>query len=185
MWFAHVGDFTGNLRLNRLRANGTFIDSVTISTASELWNPTIDTDTLYGIGGPGGTSSLFQRSTDLGKTWTTNDVGQNLFWIDREVHRDFVTNDGGRNLMHNFGTAVSAGKSSDFGYTFSQITNLPIQADWHFIPMRSPSRWMAVGQSYIYTTDDFGGSWKRKDTFIPEFLIPLPSFIGGMVRITA
>jgi hypothetical protein len=182
MWFAHVGDFSTSVRLNRLRADGTFIDFAAVVTpARELWNPTDDTDTLYGI--PNG-SPLFQRSIDLGKTWTTNNVGQNLNWIDREVHRDFVTADGGRNLMHNFGT-VNAGKSSDFGYTFSQITNLPVQSSWKFVPMRSPTRWMAVGNSVIYTTDDFGGSWKRKDTWIPEFLIPFPSFRGGMVRLTA
>jgi hypothetical protein len=81
-----------------------------------------------------------------------------------------------------------AGRSFDNGYSWVQVTSLPVQFKWNFVYLGGAgvqSRWAAIGNSYIFITDNFGASWTRKDTYIPQFITPFPSYLFGFSPVSA
>lgn len=67
------------------------------------------------------------------------------------------------------------GRSSDGGYTWGLMGNLPFSSSWFFANVAgSTSRFVAISTSMIRATTDFGQTWLNREGNI-QSLIPIPS----------
>lgn len=120
---------------------------------------------------PSDSGSMHKRASSTGKTFhegpgmyvgTDNLTSYTLITdADLGVGEYFATDPTGTYCMNRY-TTGSRARSSDGGSTWGVINNLPLQTNYFFAyagGVGINSRWLAVGGSSIYYTDDFGDSW--------------------------
>jgi hypothetical protein len=71
-------------------------------------------------------------------------------------------------------TSFNATKSSDGGYSWIQVSNLPVLVNWYYACPGDAGRWIAVGGGYVYYTNSFWNSTPTDKRGNLLTLIPLP-----------